>query len=138
MAQKVIKKGKAEAAPKRKAAERLADGEARNIGVEVPGPKGACADPNCPFHGTLPVRGQTIDGVAASAKMERTVVVRRDYLRYSKKYQRFEKRSSRYMAHSPPCLEVKAGDGVSIMECRPLSKRVSFVIIENKGSEARR
>ena len=48
------------------------------------------------------------------------------------KYERYEKRTSRYLAHSPPCFQVKIGDELSIMECRPLSKRVSYVVIENK------
>ncbi|MEA1965743.1 MAG: 30S ribosomal protein S17, partial [Euryarchaeota archaeon] len=29
---------------------------ARNIGLNVPIPLSECEDPNCPFHGTLPVR----------------------------------------------------------------------------------
>ncbi|MBT8172356.1 30S ribosomal protein S17, partial [Candidatus Bathyarchaeota archaeon] len=33
-------------------------------------------------------------------------------------------------AHSPPCLEIKAGDKVRLGECRPISKTVGFVVIE--------
>jgi small subunit ribosomal protein S17 len=53
-------------------------------------------------------------------------------MRYLPKFERYEKRTSKYLAHAPPCFQTKPGDKVSIMECRPLSKKVSYVIIENK------
>lgn len=104
--------------------------EIRNIGIEVAAPKGECDDPNCPFHGTLPVRGQVIDGVVSTVKMNKTVVVERQFMRYVNKYERYEKRSGRYSAHAPACLGLKPGDKVRIAECRPISKTVSFVVIE--------
>ncbi len=104
--------------------------EIRNIGIDVAAPKGECDDPNCPFHGTLPVRGQIIDGVVSTVKMNKTVVVERQFMKYMNKYERYEKRSSRYSAHAPACLGIKAGDRVRIAECRPLSKTVSYVVIE--------
>jgi small subunit ribosomal protein S17 len=64
--------------------------------------------------------------------MQGTVVVEREYMRRLPKYERLEKRTSRYLAHAPACLQAKVGDEVLIMECRPLSKRVSYVIVENK------
>ena len=100
----------------------------RDIGIDVVPPTSECNDPNCPFHGSLPVRGQTIEGV----KMNKTVVVERNYLKYQQKYERYEKRSNRYSAHASPCLGLKVGDRVKIAECRPLSKTVSFVVIEKK------
>ena len=104
----------------------------RNIGIEVAAPEGECTDPYCPFHGTLSVRGQIIDGVVDAVKMNKTVVVERNYLKYQKKYERYEKRSNRYSAHAPSCLGLKAGDRVTIMECRPISKTVSFVVVEKR------
>jgi len=106
--------------------------EIRDIGIDVKAPSGVCNDPNCPFHGSLSVRGQTIDGVVATVKMNKTVVVERNYLKYQNKYERFEKRSNRYTAHAPACLGLKAGDRVTIMECRPIAKTVSFVVVEKK------
>jgi small subunit ribosomal protein S17 len=105
---------------------------ARDIGLDVQSPAGTCEDSNCPFHGTLPVRGGVLMGTVVATKMQGTVVVRREYMRYVQKYERYEKRTSKYLAHAPPCLQAKAGDTVTIMECRPLSKRVSYVMIENK------
>jgi small subunit ribosomal protein S17 len=62
--------------------------------------------------------------------MNGTVVVEHEYLHYVKKYKRYEKRRSRYHAHSTPCINASAGDVVRIAECRPLSKTKSFVVVE--------
>ena len=106
--------------------------EVKDIGIDVKVPDTTCTDKNCPFHGQLAVRGQIIEGVVVSTKMDKTAVVKRNYLYYQQKYERYEKRTSHYSAHCPPCLDVKAGDQVRIMECRPLSKTVSFVVVEKR------
>jgi len=103
---------------------------ARNIGLDVAVPETECDDANCPFHGTLPVRGQVITGKVVSDRMNATVVVEREYLHYVKKYNRYEKRRSRYHAHNTPCLNARVGDQVRIAECRPLSKTKNFVVVE--------
>jgi small subunit ribosomal protein S17 len=93
-------------------------------------PKKTCKDRNCPFHGELPVRGRVLEGTVVSAKMNKTVIVQRDYLHYVPKYKRYERRRSRIPSHNPPCINAKEGDRVKIAECRPISKTVSFVVIE--------
>ena len=93
-------------------------------------PKKACEDTNCPFHGELSVHGRVLEGVVVSSKMDKTVVVRRDYLHYVQKFMRYERRKSRIPSHNPPCVGAKEGDHVKIAECRPLSKTVSFVVVE--------
>ena len=93
-------------------------------------PKKTCSDRNCPFHGELPVRGRVLEGTVVSAKMDKTVVVRRDYIHYVPKFMRYERRRSRIPSHNPPCINVKEGDHVRIAECRPISKTVSFVVVE--------
>lgn len=93
-------------------------------------PKKACEDKNCPFHGALPVRGRVLDGVVVSAKMDKTVVVERNYLLYVSKFKKYERRRSRILSHNPPCVDAKEGDRVTIAECRPVSKTVSFVVVE--------
>jgi len=93
-------------------------------------PKKTCNDYNCPFHGRLSIRSRTLEGVVVTAKMEKTVIVRRDYLNYVPKFKRYERRHSHIPAHSPPCINVKEGDRVKVAECRPISKTVSFVVIE--------
>jgi len=49
-----------------------------------------------------------------------------------KKYNRYEKRLSKFHAHNPPCIHAKVGDIVTIAECRPLSKTKNFVVVEVK------
>jgi len=104
--------------------------ETRNIGLNVKPPSERCDDKDCPFHGTVPVRGQIITGEVISRKMQGSISVKREFMHYVKKYERYEKRTSTYHAHCPPCIKLKAGDNVRIAECRPLSKTVSFVAIE--------
>ncbi len=74
-----------------------------------------------------------MEGVVVSAKMEKTVVVRRDYLKYVPKFKRYERRHGHIPAHNPPCITVKEGNRVKIAECRPISKTVSFVVVEKLG-----
>ena len=93
-------------------------------------PKKLCEDRNCPFHGTLPVRGRVLEGIVVSSKMDKTVIVEREYMQFSTKYVRYERRRGHIPSHNPPCIDVKEGDHVKIAECRPISKTVSFVIVE--------
>ncbi len=124
----------ARAEPKSKAAP--AAPAVRDIGIDVPPPSGTCVDHHCPFHGSLRVRGQAIDGVVVSTAMERTVIVERERLHFIPKFERYEKRTRRIPAHAPPCLGLAVGSRVTVMECRPLSKTVSFVAIHNRGALA--
>lgn len=102
----------------------------RDIGLDVQPPEKECSDPKCPFHGQLPVRGSVMDGVVVSAKMDKTVVVERSFVRKVPKYERYEKRRGRIHAHNPPCISAIEGEKVRIAECRPLSKNKSFVVVE--------
>jgi len=109
--------------------------EHRDIGVDVKSPTGERdGDANCPCYGSLRLRGQVLEGTVASMGMLKTITIERKNVRYMKKYERFEKRTSVVSAHLPSCIgEVQIGDTVKIMECRPLSKTVSFCVIENSG-----
>ncbi len=102
----------------------------RDIGYGVKPPEKSCEDPNCPFHGKLPVRGKILKGIVKSDKMQKSVVVERNYLHFVPKYERYERRHTRITAHKPPCIVLKKGDKVKIAECRPLSKTKHFVVIE--------
>jgi len=106
------------------------------IGLNVPEPEETCSDENCPFHGTLSVRGQTLVGEVASTDMEKTVIVEREYDVKVPKYDRYMKRRSRVPAHAPPCLDLSVGDTVRIAETRPLSKTKAHVVIEKTGGDA--
>ena len=100
------------------------------LGLNVPEPETDCADENCPFHGSLAVRGQTVEGTVASTDMDKSVVVEREYDVRVPKYDRLMKRRSRVPAHAPECLDLAEGETVTIAECRPLSKTKSHVVVE--------
>jgi small subunit ribosomal protein S11e len=67
---------------------------------------------------SLRIRGRILRGVVKSTKMKRTIIVRRDYLHYVKKYNRYEKRHTNVPAHVSPCFAVHEGDEVTIGQCR--------------------
>ncbi|GFH25508.1 40S ribosomal protein S11, partial [Haematococcus lacustris] len=64
----------------------------KNVGLNFKTPKeaseGHYIDKKCPFTGNVSIRGRILSGVVKSTKMTRTIVVRRDYLHYVKKYAR--------------------------------------------------
>ncbi len=92
--------------------------------------------------------------------MKRTIIIRRDYLHYIKKYQRcaserccytctllrpcacslklhatsysarYEKRHKNVPVHMSPAFRVKEGDKVVVGQCRPLSKTVRFNVLK--------
>lgn len=103
-------------------------------GLEVTAPKKKCEDDRCPFHGHVRVRGRLLSGKAVSAQAKGFSVVEMEYLHMIPKFNRGERRRSRVNAHVPPCIEVQEGDSVTIGECRPLSKTISFVVVEARRS----
>ena len=69
-----------------------------------------------------PSRKQTKVGVVVSNKMQKTVVVAVERISQHGMYQKYIKRTSKFLAHNErPDLNV--GDRVVIEETRPLSKR---------------
>lgn len=116
---------------------RTATHRARDIGLDVRAPKAACDDRHCPFHGRLSIRGQVLEGTVVSTSMQRTAVVERTLMHFVPKFERYEKRRRRYLAHAPPCLNVPVGHRVKFAETRPLSKVVSFCVVEDLGEAAR-
>merc|ERR1719408_134236 len=113
----------------------------RNIGLGFKTPKtaieGTYIDKKCPFTGNVSIHGSIFTGVVISTKMHRTIVVRRNYFHYIKKYHRYEKRHSNISAHLSPCFRCKEGDTVIIGQCRPLSKTVRFNVLRVISADAR-
>jgi len=105
----------------------------KNVGLGFKTPKeaieGSYIDHKCPFTGNVSIRGRILSGTVRSTKMNRTLIVRRNYLHFIKKYQRYEKRHSNVAAHVSPCFRVNDGDTVFIGQCRPLSKTVRFNVL---------
>ena len=105
----------------------------KNVGLGFKTPKeaiyGTYVDKKCPFTGNVNIRGRILRGIVVSTKMKRTIVVRRDYLHYIPKYNRFEKRHTNFSVHASPAFKIKEGDIVTVGECRPLSKTVRFNVL---------
>lgn len=68
-------------------------------------------------------------GVVVSDKMEKTVVVAVENVVKHEMYQKYIKRTSKFMAHAENN-DVKIGDKVVIEESRPLSKRKRWNVRE--------
>lgn len=117
-------------AKKAEAGAKAAKAGVKNIGLNVKAPTATCDDRNCPFHGTLGVRGQVFEGKVVSTKAQRTAIIEREYSHYITKFERYERRHSRIAAYKPDCIDAREGSVVRIAECRPLSKTKSFVVVE--------
>lgn len=98
--------------------------------MRIEKPEQECEDPNCPFHGTLSIRGRMLIGDVISDRMNKSVVVRISYTKFISKYERYARMSNKITAYNTPCLNVTMGDRVRIAECRPLSKTKTFVVVE--------
>ena len=111
----------------------------KNIGLGFKTPKeaieGHYIDKKCPFTGNVSIRGKIFKGMVISTKMNRTIIIRRDYFHYVKKYNRFEKRHRNIPVHISPCFSVKEGDIVTVGQCRPLSKTVRFNVLKVTPNE---
>ncbi len=101
----------------------------KNIGIPIGPPEKECKDPNCAWHGSLPVRGRVFKGRVRSAKSHNTAIVEWDYHRFISKYERYQRQKSRVTAHNPPCIRAREGDAVVLAECRPVSKTKHFVVV---------
>ncbi|KAJ2537216.1 40S ribosomal protein S11-B, partial [Coemansia sp. RSA 1933] len=94
---------------------------------------GTYIDKKCPFTGNVSIRGRILTGTVFKARMKRTIIIRRQYLHYIPKYQRYERRHKNLAAHlSPAFIGVKEGDLVTVGQCRPLSKTVRFNVIKHQ------
>lgn len=80
--------------------------------------------------GSVNIRGKMITGVIKTTKMKNTIIIRKDYLHYITKYNRFEKRHKNTPVHCSPAFRVKAGDEILAGQCRPLCKTVRFNMLK--------
>lgn len=102
----------------------------RDIGLDVGKPKRECSDRHCPFHGGLAIRGKLFDGKVTGSKARQTITLQKDAPVYFAKFKRYARGKSTIHAHVPGCIDVESGDHVLTAECRPISKSVSYVVVE--------
>ena len=72
---------------------------------------------------------RTIVGRVVSDKMDKTVSVAIERLIKHPMYGKFIRRTSKVLAHDANN-ECKAGDRVSISECKPISKNKSWAVVD--------
>ncbi|KAK8631827.1 hypothetical protein V6N13_028605 [Hibiscus sabdariffa] len=72
---------------------------------------------------------KSVVGVVVSNKMQKSVVVAVDRLFHNKLYNRYVKRTSKFMAHDEKD-QCNIGDRVKLDPSRPLSKRKHWVVAE--------
>jgi len=89
----------------------------------------SCSDPKCPFHGSLKFRGRTFRGTVIK-KFPKRVVIEFERTLYIEKYERYSKSKTKLHARLSDCLapSINIGDYIEIVECRPLSKIIKFVV----------
>ena len=106
----------------------------KNVGLGIKTPRtaieGTYVDKKCPWTGSVNIRGKLMTGVIKTTKMKNTVIIRKDYLHYIKKYNRFEKRHKNTPVHVSPAFRVKQGDEILAGQCRPISKTVRFNMLK--------
>ena len=105
----------------------------QNIGLKVKEPTRECMDKHCPFHGDLSIRGKLFDGKVTGNKAKQTITLQKDSPIYFSKFKRYARGTSTIHAHVPGCIDVEAGDHGLTAECRPISKSVSYVVVEVKA-----
>lgn len=73
-------------------------------------------------------KATTRSGVVVSNSMDRSIVVMVERFIKHAKYKKFIKKSTKIMAHDADNV-CSVGDQVTIMECRPISKRKSWTLV---------
>ena len=79
--------------------------------------------------GELKKNRKTKVGVVVSSAMDKSIVVNTERLVKHKFYGKFIRRHVKFMAHDPENT-CGVGDRVLIQECRPLSKRKRWQVLE--------
>ena len=74
---------------------------------------------------------RVLQGLVVSTKMDKSVVVRVERRVMDPVYKKYVKRSKKYTAHDEKNL-CNVGDVVQIIECRPISKTKSWMVVTEK------
>lgn len=71
---------------------------------------------------------RVLEGEVVSDKMDKTITVLVERRFKHPMYKKYVKRTDKYAAHDPSN-QYKVGDRVQIIECRPISKRKSWIVM---------
>jgi len=90
-----------------------------------------CGDIKCHIHGSVKARGRTFEGRVIK-KFPKRVLIEFERMSYVRKYERYKKTKTKIHARLPDCMasNIQLGDLIKVMECRPLSKIIHFVVID--------
>jgi small subunit ribosomal protein S17 len=80
---------------------------------------------------------RVLTGRVTSDKQDKTVTVLVERRVMHPLYKKFIRRSKKYAAHDETNL-CKEGDSVAIEECRPISKRKSWLVVQRNGETVAR
>lgn len=96
-----------------------------------------CNDRLCPKHGEISLRGRSFRGKVIR-KFPKRIVIEFERTLYVQKYERYSKRKTKLHARLPDCMfeEINLGDYVEIMECRPISKIINFIVVKKISNGA--
>jgi small subunit ribosomal protein S17 len=76
---------------------------------------------------------RVLSGRVTSDKMDKTITVLVNRRVIHPLYKKFIRRSKKYAAHDEENV-CKIGDAVRIIECRPISKRKTWMLLERNGA----
>ncbi len=81
--------------------------------------------------GPISVRGRKFEGFVIR-KFDKRVTIKFERVNYIRKYERYLKTYSKMHAYLPENLKdsINIGDYIQIVECRPLSKIIHFVVVK--------
>ncbi len=80
---------------------------------------------------------RVLTGRVTSDKMDKTITVLVERRVIHPLYKKFIRRSKKYAAHDDTNL-CREGDAVRIEECRPISKRKTWLLVERNGQPVER
>ena len=70
-----------------------------------------------------------LKGTVVSSSMDRSIVVKIEYKKQDDRFHKTVKRSKKFIAHDEKN-EANVGDVVVIEECRPISKKKNYAMLE--------
>ena len=100
------------------------------LGVKAPKMVEGESDINCPFHGKINVKNETINGVVVKKDSHGTATIEWKSSIFVPKYERSQIKTRRIRVHNPACINAEVGQKVMVARTRPISRTKHHVIIK--------